>query len=713
MARILRTFYDYEAYVKDHIPYQMLYWEDFDYTVLHLVRSLKKPGSQKNSKSYNDLIIMADTETSKKKKNEYRTEKGMKKVIPVQNHVVAWTISCRMYHHNICTLWGRKPSDMMEAFRRIFEQLPGQQTYVFFHNLSYDWTFLRRFFFREFGKPVSQLNTKPHYPILIYFADGMVLRDSEILAQRSLQKWAADLNVEHQKAVGKWEYDRLRSQNEDFTADELEYIEHDTLAGAECIDTTCDILHKSLGTLPYTSTGIPREQMRKRGKDFSAHDKFLRIAPDWQEQQMLELVYHGGFTHGNRFEITSINGSIDDPVQCFDFSSSYPFCMLAFKYPAEKFIETEDCRPKEILKVKDSYAFFFQLILYKVELKDPAFPMPALQYSKCIQTINEVQDNGRILSADLAIIWMTETDLDIIARYYKWERSLCKHVHYAEKQYLPRWFTDYVYESYANKCTGKGGDPVRYSILKSVVNSLYGMTVQKPVRDDITEDYDTGLYDRMSVNYEEKYAKYLNNRGSVLPYTVGVWVTAYAFHNLFDLGSCAGLWLYSDTDSCYGMHWDYAAVERYNDNCKKLLTDNGYKGVNYNGREYWPGVAETEGDHDRYNEFVVLGSKRYAGRCMEDQKIHITVAGVPKKGSAELQDDINNFRPGFIFRGERTGKLTHSYLFVDDIYIDEDGNETGDSVDLNPCDYLLDATEVFSLEDLITDDIEVQVYEEL
>ena len=69
----------------------------------------------------------------------------------------------------------------------------------------------------------------------------------------------------------------------------------------------------------------------------------------------------------------------------------------------------------------------------------------------------------------------------------------------------------------------------------------------------------------------------------------------------------------------------------------------------------------------------------------------ITVAGVPKKtGVKELQGDLNKFTKDLIFRGEVTGKLAHYYLF-NDIHFDEYGNEIGDSIDLIPCDYHLDA----------------------
>ena len=60
-------------------------------------------------------------------------------------------------------------------------------------------------------------------------------------------------------------------------------------------------------------------------------------------------------------------------------------------------------------------------------------------------------------------------------------------------------------------------------------------------------------------------------------------------------------------------------------------------------------------DDSRYSEFVFLGSKRYAGRGSIDKKLHITVAGVPKKGAECLKDDLKNFTKNFIFDGTITG----------------------------------------------------------
>ena len=131
----------------------------------------------------------------------------------------------------------------------------------------------------------------------------------------------------------------------------------------------------------------------------------------------------------------------------------------------------------------------------------------------------------------------------------------------------------------------------------------------------------------------------------------------------------------------------------------------------HNNREYWLGVAETEGEKDQYTEFRMQGAKRYCGRCVADGQLHITVAGVPKKtGAACLHDNIDNFTPGLIFDGQTTGKKIYTYI-LDEIYTDENGNITGDSVDLSPCDYLLDGVEVVDWQALFEEQIEIDDYE--
>ena len=187
----------------------MTFWRDFDYSLFKHIDVKKRT----NKRTYNDVIIMADTETSKKPQ--------LAGVERFDNHVVAWSIAFRAFNQNLVTLWGQSPDDFCECVSRILSGLGGQESYFYFHNLPYDYFFLRLFLFKSFGFPESELNIKPLQPLTIRFANGLILKDSLALAQKSLEKWANDLDVETKKAVGSWDYDRLRNQSDKLTPEEL------------------------------------------------------------------------------------------------------------------------------------------------------------------------------------------------------------------------------------------------------------------------------------------------------------------------------------------------------------------------------------------------------------------------------------------------------------------------------------------------------------
>ena len=131
--------------------------------------------------------------------------------------------------------------------------------------------------------------------------------------------------------------------------------------------------------------------------------------------------------------------------------------------------------------------------MMKPELKRKDEPMPVLQMSKA-KSINAIEDNGRILQAEMVEIYTNEIDLQIICEQYKF-KGLCTDVYYSEKGLPdPDWYGYQLYNFHEalwnqDKCELKDGDPVLYSIAKSKLNALYGMTVQKPVKQMIDEDY--------------------------------------------------------------------------------------------------------------------------------------------------------------------------------------------------------------------------------
>ena len=386
----------HSGYFHNYHKYKMVFWDKFDFDILsrNIMYYRKKGKFQKGT--WNDIIIAADTETSKG--HEVSSD-------PMPNHVCAWTISFRAYHCNISTIYGTKPSEMIEAFKRIRAALQGDDIYIYFHNLAYDYVFLRLFLFEAFGTPVKELNTKPHYPIMLGFENGIILKDSLCLAQCKLEKWANDLNVHHKKAVGSWDYDVIRDQSDTFSRAEKRYIENDTLALCECLDAFCVSLNKTIYSIPYTATGIPREEVRERAKQHKGHENFLREALSYDQFQKFMKLYHGGYSHANRFYIGDILS--DDITACRDFASSYPYCLIAFKYPSSAFIPLgRDVKPDYILNNSNDYAFVFRVNFKNIRLKDHLLPMPSLQASKCEHSINMKEESGRVLQAGYVTLYI-------------------------------------------------------------------------------------------------------------------------------------------------------------------------------------------------------------------------------------------------------------------------------------------------------------------
>ena len=709
------------------LSYKFCYYTDFNYSILDNVMFKVKVG-RGSHESYNDVLMMLDTETSKECENDFIIEKHKgierKKYIPVRNYIVIWTLSIRFFNKNICTLYGRNPLELTDCIEKILEHLKGDKTLLFVHNLSYDNTFLEKFFFKKFGFPEKQLNTKSHYPISISYKNGLILRDSLILAQRKLDSWGKDLSAEHHKLLGSWKYDVIRHQNTVLSDNELSYAENDTLVGVECLDIIMSQLKKCIYSLPMTATGIPRNELYLKSKKQRAKEWFLQTVLPLDLYLWFERwIYHGGYSHGNR----NIIGELFDYAECRDFASSYPFSLIVEKYVSSQFVKIDDgdIDVNLIIENMDNYAYVFTLVLLNVDLIDDDVSMPFIQVSKCQKLYEPICDNGRVLSAKYLEISYTEQDLYICLKQYKFDRIAVVNCYYAQKDYLPNWFRDYVFECYKEKCELKFSDnQALYNIAKSKVNSLYGMAVQKPLKEDIIEDYETGEYIETEMSKEEqieKYQEYIDNPKKILPYHIGVYCTAYATRHLFDLAECidyenGGLWLYSDTDSIYSNKWNEEKLKIYNDNVKQKLIDSGYDKIIVDGHTFWLGIAEIDGV---YSEFITVGSKRYACRYAEHEankkkvwnKLKITVAGVPKeKGVLALNDNILNFKKGLIFDGELTGKKTHAYV-QGDITTNAYGDIVADSVDLMPCDYLLDSVDVFDWRQTFDDELIGEYFE--
>lgn len=97
-----------------------------------------------------------------------------------------------------------------------------------------------------------------------------------------------------------------------------------------------------------------------------------------------------------------------------------------------------------------------------------------------------------------------------------------------------------------------------------------------------------------------------------------------------------------------------------------------YQPKDIKGKKHLIGLFENDGNYD---EFITQGAKKYAYIDNEDKEIHITVSGVPKKGSCALKK-LEDFKDDFVFSFEETGKLMMMYNDEQENFIlkDIDGN---------------------------------------
>lgn len=618
--------------------------------------------------------------------------------------IVAWS-STISYQGEQVTVWGRTVDEALDYFdllARVLSLGEYRRLPVYVHNFSYDYMFLRNFLLERWGVPASSLAVKTHRYITMAFHCGIEFKDSYILAQCSLAKWARDLGASTQKAMGSWEYDRLRTPSTPLTPEEVNYVCADAEALTECVQLKAAQASYGVGSIPLTATGYARDAARNAAFADAWQERVHVLDMSYPLYERCSRTFWGGMVHGDRHQV----GMVLHDVLGFDFASSYPFVMCVEKFPCTRWVRAYYSL-EEILRQSGNYAFMCDLILIDARIK-PGRPMPPIPQSKCTMADNRaVWDNGKLIRASIISIPVNEIDLQLYLDNYDYDRAevglytdkgfAAGDVYTCKKDYLPRWFVQTICSYFRDKTMLKGSDAQQYQYAKALLNSQYGMCAQRPVRPDVLEDFEAPPGEEWSIRQTqdpaEQYAEYLGRYNYFLPYQWGMYVTAYARRNLYKLGACCSNWIYCDTDSVKGTGWDMAAVASYNEEVRRKLKRRGISPILFNGREYAMGIAE----HDAtYSEFITLGAKRYAYRDAEDGQLHITVAGVPKAGVEVLQNDIYKFARGLVFHD--TGKLMpeyHTEAGIRERTVEGCRVRIGSWINLVPADYLLDMTDRF------------------
>jgi len=552
-----------------------------------------------------------------------------------------WQIS-----YNDKVYYGREFNELYS----VFDDLRKDTEYIIWvHNLSYEFQFLCNLFNWK-----QVFARSPHKVMKCTPEDfpNIEFRCSYFLTRLSLESWGQDLGV--YKLKGDLDYEVVRTPLTKLKPKELAYCERDCQVVYEGIKKYVQRYGNQFD-IPLTQTGTVRREVKNRLTADWRYRRFIKklIPHNAEEYRMLQNVFAGGYTHANRMYAGISQEGI---IQHYDFASSYPTVMIAEKYPMTPWFY------KPLREIPDDSDFEDNAYIFKLEFSQ----LRCATYNTYIQSAKSYveggqYDNGRVLSADLLVTYVTEQDWLTIRETYEWEHMRILESYKSRKAYLPKPFLQYILELYRNKTMLKGveGEEELYMQSKQYINSLFGMCVTAILQSDVEFNEGDWFMEKLTADkVNDRFKELRNEKGTkcsyFLSFSWGCYVTAYARRNLWKcIESVDEDMLYCDTDSIFvlGEHdftwYDEQITEKLRTSCKRnRLNFEDTRPKDKHGTERPLGIFTREDD---CTEFLTLGAKRYVERRKKDKKLHLTVSGINKEAVQLLNDDIDNFEEDFDF----------------------------------------------------------------
>lgn len=530
-------------------------------------------------------------------------------------------------------VYGRYLDEFVTLVTKLNEFLERQKQklYVYVHFLKYDFSFIKKLF--KWNDVFIRSMREPLYAR----CGNIEFRDSLALAGgRGLAYIGKHLRTKVLKAEGDLDYDKIRTPETPLVTKELHYCEMDVRVLCQYIKEKIED-DGDITKIPYTNTGYVRNYCRNacfenRGRYMDFIDG-LTLTPDAYLQ--CEKAFMGGAVGPN---IKYVGQTIEN-LHSYDIKSSYPYVMVTGYFPMQYPIPVPDKQAtKDIEALVTNFCCQFTLEVWDLFPKtDYCFP---ISEHKCNEVLGGRVASGRVINAMYVSINVTELDYMTFKKFYDFGEMRIRRCRIYTRGFLPAPIVKSVLEFFNRKTTldEVEGKEQEYMISKNMLNSVYGMMVEKIVRDSyfFREDFGKGDKDyvRQVVDYNEK-------RNRFLYYPWGVWVTAHARYRLYDAIAAVGDdYRYCDTDSVkfIGEHTDY--FNRVNHEAHALVTKLAERlnlPIEYviprdpKGNAKCLGVWEHEYDAKR---FKTIGAKRYLVEYT-DGKLALTVAGTNKASTLE------------------------------------------------------------------------------
>lgn len=578
-------------------------------------------GRRNNKRKYKDLFCAFDIEST----NDYSINQAFMYIwqFQIEDHTVV----------------GRSWDEYITFCERLQEQLKTDEyLMVYVHNLSYEFSFLKGIYLFDNDEVFA---TKLRKVLKCEMYGCMEYRCSYFLTNMSLAAFTAKMGVTQKLSGEEFNYKKIRYPWSVLSDRELEYCIIDVISLVEALKVYFSIERDNFYTIPLTSTGFVRRDVKSAMRHFNKNE-LQSMLPDYDIFCILREAFRGGNTHANRYYAEQVLTNISS----YDRVSSYPDVQINELFPMSHWIKEDPADVDRLMKkiYKHRRACLMRVGFSGIRLKDPMDGCPYIPKHKCRNLTRHDNDNGRILDADYLEISLTDIDFKIILQQYDFDTVRFFDFYHCRYGKLPKPMRETVQKYYQDKTDLKNvkGQELYYMMAKAKLNSIYGMCVQSPVKQNI--DY---LGDEF-IEREDPEPDLLDthNKKAFLSYAWGVWTTARAREQLqIAINKTGYNFVYCDTDSVKFIDDGTISFDEYNESRKKDSIKNGGVAQDRKGKNYYLGLYDNEGT---YKEFITMGAKKYA-YTDDHGELHITIAGVAKSAGAKEMKTINNFKEGFTF----------------------------------------------------------------
>lgn len=202
----------------------------------------KRSKAKQNQQDYVNAVVTFDIETT---------------TVGTKENPITWVYIWQVNIEHRFTIYGRTVTELKYFFSKLKEYNEGT-VIVYVHNLSYEFQYLTGFL--KFQQVLANGMRKPIKAI----SENIEFRCSYMLSNLSLKNYCKQMGTEQQKLNGEeYNYKKVRTPSTELTPLELEYCLVDVEALSECIMKHMQMENDTLITIPMTSTGYVRREVRK------------------------------------------------------------------------------------------------------------------------------------------------------------------------------------------------------------------------------------------------------------------------------------------------------------------------------------------------------------------------------------------------------------------------------------------------------------------